>query len=154
MKRLILTAALSLSLAGPVALSALAQQTAPPPPPSSDTQGPPAGRMHRSRDPHREAEMLSKHLNLTPDQTSRLEPILADRQTRIEALRSNSSLDGKARHEQMRSIQEDTQTKMAGVLTPDQLQQLKQMRGRMGRHGRGGPNGPGGPDAPPPPPTN
>lgn len=150
MKRLIFTAALSLSLAGPVAFSAIAQQTAPPPP--ADTQGPPAGRMHRPRDPHRQAEMLSKHLNLTPDQTSRLEPILADRQSRMDALRSNTSLDQKARHEQMRSIQEDTQTKMAGVLTPDQLQQLKQMRGGMGRHGRGGPNGPGGQDAPPPPP--
>ena len=95
--------------------------------------------------------MLSKRLNLTTDQTSRLEPILADRQTRMDALRSNTSLDQTARRQQMRSIQEDTQTKLASVLTPDQLQQMKEMRGKMGRHSHGGPDGPGAANQPAPP---
>lgn len=153
MKRTLLTAALSLALCGPLALC---QQPAAPPASPSDAQGPPpGGRMHHPRDPHHEAMMLGKRLNLTSDQTTRLEPILADRQSRVEALRSNASLDPKTRHEQMRSIQEDTQTKLAGVLTPDQLQQMKEMRGRMGHRGHGGPDGPGGNGAtpPPPPPT-
>lgn len=154
MKRFVLTAALSLAVSGPIAL---AQQPAAPP--SSDVQdsprGGPGGHRH-APDPHRQALMLGKRLNLTTDQTTRLEPILADRQSKIEALRSSSSTDEKSRHQQMRSIQEDTQTKLANVLTPEQLGELKEMRGgMMGRHGRGGPAGPEGPgsngEVPPPP---
>ena len=158
MKRFILSSALVLSLSSPFALHSVAQAPATPPAPPSDTQGPPPGGHGGHRhppDPHREATMLSKRLNLTPDQTTRLEPILVDRQSRIDSVRSNTSLDEKSRHQQMRSIQEDTQTKLASVLTPDQLKELKEMRGKMmGRHGRGGPEGPGGNgEAPPAPPT-
>lgn len=160
MKISFLRSALALGLALPLAQSAVAQEPSTPPAPPSDTQGPPSGGPggHRhAPDPHREAAMLGRRLNLTPDQTTRLEPILADRQSRVEALRSNSSLDEKARHQQMHSIQEDTQTKLAGVLTPDQLNQMKQMRDRRGRHDRGGPDGAYGPggngETPPPPPT-
>ena len=163
MKRFVLTAALSLAVSGPIAL---AQQPAAPPSPDvqdSPRGGPegPSGHRH-APDPHREALMLSKRLNLTTDQTTRLEPILADRQAKIDALRSSSSPDEKSRHQQMRSIQEDTRTRLASVLTPAQLGELREMRGRMmGGHGHGGPgapDSPGGPgsngEAPPPqPPT-
>ena len=98
--------------------------------------------------------MLSRRLNLTTDQTTRLEPILADRQSKVDALRSSNTLDEKSRHQQMRSIQEDTQTKLAAVLTPAQLGELKEMRGRMrGAHGHAGPGGPGSNGEAPPPPT-
>lgn len=149
MKRTLLTAALVLSMAGPLAHFSFAQQESAPPPPDAQRDGP-GGHRHPPN-PHREAEMLSRRLNLTPDQTAKIEPILADRESRIEALRSKTSLDEKGRHEQMRSIRQDSESKMAGVLTPDQLTLLKNMRERRGPGGPGGPGNHG--EAPPPPPS-
>jgi Spy/CpxP family protein refolding chaperone len=130
MKRTILTAALSLALAG---TAAFAQQPAPTP----DAQQPPP-KPHHAPNPQHEAKHLSKVLNLTPDQTAKLEPILADRDQKMEALRSNTTLAPKEMHQQMRAIQQDTQQQLSGVLTPDQLQQMKAMRHEHGPHG--GPN--------------
>ncbi|MEO7029939.1 MAG: hypothetical protein ABI147_11115 [Acidobacteriaceae bacterium] len=123
MKRILLPAALVLTLCGGLAV---AQQQA---------------RQHE-HDPHKMAMRLSHKLNLTPDQTARVEPILADRQQKVEALRSNTSLDPKSREDQMHAIHETSEQQLAGVLTPDQLQQMKSMH--HGHHGHG---------QPPPPPA-
>jgi Spy/CpxP family protein refolding chaperone len=139
MKRTILAAALSLALAGN---AAFAQQPAPTP----DAQQP-QPKPHHAPNPQHEAKHLSKVLNLTPDQTAKLEPILADRDQKMEALRSNTTLAPKDMHQQMRAIQQDTQQQLSGVLTPDQIQQMKAMRHEHGPHG--GPNQ--AQPAPPPP---
>jgi transposase len=149
MKRMILSTALALSLTG---AAAFAQQTQPATP-QTDTQNntqadPGAAPMHHHRghhraDPQHQAEFLSKKLNLSPDQTAKLQPILADRQQKFDALRQNSSLTPDQRHEQMKAIHQSTQQQLASVLSPDQLEQLKSMR-----HGRRGGFGPHGHDAP------
>ena|ERR1700712_3042569 len=130
MKRTLIPAALVLVVSGGLAL---AQQTQP----VSPQQDPAPMRQHEhhARDPHKAAMMLSRKLNLTPDQTAKLEPILVDRDQKISALQSNSELARKDRHQQMHAIQKNTEQQLAGVLTPDQIQQMKSMR--HGRHGRG-----------------
>jgi Spy/CpxP family protein refolding chaperone len=73
MNRNLLAATLVLAVSGGVALAQ--QQTAP----SPSGQPGPNGFHHRKHSPEREAKPLSKMLNLTPDQTAKLEPILANR---------------------------------------------------------------------------
>lgn len=139
MKRLSLLTALTFAAAG----LALAQQPQAPASQQPDQQ--PAAPITRSYDaphqgrhqpnPHRQAMMLSRRLNLTPDQTAKLEPILADRDQKIAALRANTSLTPQEVHQQMRALHEQEQGQLASILTPEQQEQLKSMRhGRHGEH--------------------
>jgi Spy/CpxP family protein refolding chaperone len=141
MKRILLTSTLALTLA---ATAAFAQQATQPSGDATTTQQPSAqqGGHHRGQgkmDPHKAALHVGKRLGLSEDQTAKLEPIFADSQQKMLALRSNTSLTPDQRHEQMRSIHKDTQTQLSTVLTPDQMQQLHGMRrGPHGRHQGGG----------------
>jgi len=131
MHRITLTAALALALTGSVAF---AQQQAPAAPPQQ--QGAPMHHFRHGRgmhNPHRQAEMISKRLNLNPDQSAKLEPILAARDQKFSALRADTSLTPEARRAQFKAIHEETKQQFASVLTPEQLNQLKSMRHERGR---------------------
>jgi periplasmic protein CpxP/Spy len=112
MKRLVLSASLALALSGTLAF---AQQDAPPV----------TARHHHARNPHREAARMSKQLNLSSDQTAKLEPILASRDQKIDALKSNMALTPQDLKQQMHAIHKDTKQQLATILTPDQMQQLR-----------------------------
>ena len=137
MKRILLSTALTLALIGTAAFAQQAQPTLPENPPNANA--PYHHRGHHAPDPQRQAEMISKKLNLSADQTAKLTSIFADRNQKFQALMQNQSLTPEQRHEQMKAIHQSTEQQLATVLTPDQLQQLKAMR-----HGhRGfGPRGP------------
>ena len=132
MKRLIFPAALLVAILG---VAASAQQPAPATTaPSADAQQTPAPiEREHTPNPRHEAKHLAKALNLTPDQESKLEPILADRDQKITALKANTSLDPKDLHRQMKAIHEATEQQLSTVLTPDQMQQMKSMH--HGPHG-------------------
>ena len=125
MKRTILPAALTLVLAGSVAF---AQQTQTPPAPDAQQSTAAPEHHHRHPSPERETARLTKQLNLTTDQAAKVEPILADRDQKLEALWSNTALAPQDKHQQMRAIHESTQQQLDAVLTPDQVQQLKALR--------------------------
>lgn len=127
MNRILVSAALLLSLGGAAAFA----QDAP--------QGPPPAGHHHQPNPQREAAHLTKVLNLTPDQASKLEPILANRDQQMQALFQNQQLAPQDRRQQMMAIHKSTEEQLATVLSPDQLQQMKQMR--HGRRGHGQWNG-------------
>ena len=136
MKRILLHSALALSLA---TTAAFAQQPAQQPLGDTTTQQPTGNYGHHrgngKMDPHKAAQHIGKRLGLSADQTAKLEPILADRQQKIAALRSNTTLTEDQRREQLRTIRQDTQTQLATVLTPDQMQQLRSMHhGGHGKH--------------------
>ncbi|HMH13438.1 MAG TPA: hypothetical protein VK578_10040 [Edaphobacter sp.] len=126
MKRILISSSLVLVLSGGLAF---AQSTAAPSPTTTDT-----GRHHghHSRDPQRQAAWLSKKLNLSPDQTAKLEPILVDRNQKIAALRSNTSLSPEELKQQRRAIHQDIKQQLATVLTPDQIQQMESLHHRHG----------------------
>lgn len=130
-KRLFLTSTLALSF---VASAALSQQPSQQPANDATTQQQPANQHgpHRSFDSHKAAQRISKRLNLTDDQTAKLEPILATHQQKMAALWSDTSLTRDQRREQLKVLQQETKSQLATVLTPDQLQQLQSMR----HHGR------------------
>ena len=149
MKRLILPAALAVVLSGSLAFAqqspapierpdaAQAQQPAP------DVQQP--AHQHRAPNPNRETKRLTKQLNLTTDQASKVEPIIADRDQKTAALAADTTLSPDARRAQMKALHHDSEKQLAAILTPDQLQQMKSMH-RKGH--RGGPEG--SPDSAPP----
>jgi Spy/CpxP family protein refolding chaperone len=143
MKRIMLPASLALSLAlsGSMVFAQQPQSNEQAPQNTPDAQQaapgaqqPSAWQHHGHRhDPQRETARLTRTLNLTPDQASRLEPILADRDQKMAALHSNQALAPQDRHQQMHVIQQSTREQMEAILTPAQMQQLRAMH--HGRHG-------------------
>ena len=71
--------------------------------------------------------MISRKLGLTPDQTSRIEPILATRDQQMQAVWQNGQLTPQDRHQQMHAINQQSEQQLSGVLSPDQMAQLKAM---------------------------
>jgi Spy/CpxP family protein refolding chaperone len=124
MKRILLSTSLALALSSSLAI---AQQP--------DTTPAPTAKVHHhhTRNPQREAARLSKKLNLSADQTAKLEPILVDRDNKIAALTSDTSISPVAMKQQIRAIRQQTRQQLATVLTPDQLQQLKAHHHRRGQ---------------------
>ena len=131
MKRIILPLSLAFSLSCGAAFAqgtdpaAAMQQQAP------ATQG--YRHRHHAPNPQKQAEHLRETLNLTADQTAKVEPILANRDQQMRALWQNQQLTPQDRHQQMRSINQTAEGQMSGVLSVDQMNQLKSMR-HNGRH--------------------
>ncbi len=121
MKRILSVAALALSLAG---CAAFAQMSAPVSndAPTVQQQGP------NRPNPHKAAVRIGKELGLSDDQTAKLEPILADRQQKVQALRANTSLTDAQRKQGMKTIQQTARMQLSQVLSPDQMKQLHKMR--------------------------
>lgn len=125
MSRLLHNAALVLSLTLGTSALAIAQTTTPTPPPAAH-----AGHHgHHHHDAAEEAQHLAKKLNLNADQTTQVQTILADRQQRMQDLRSGTT-DKKAMHEQRHTIMQDTDSKLKAVLNPAQQEQFATMKAK------------------------
>jgi periplasmic protein CpxP/Spy len=123
MNRLLLSTSLALALSSTVVFAQ--QETAPPPP----------AKHHHAHNPQRETARLTKKLNLTADQSAKVEPILADRDQKLAALNNDTTISPMIAKKQMHAIHQQTRQQLATVLTPDQLQQMRALR----RHGHGAP---------------
>jgi protein CpxP len=122
MNRILLSTSLALALSGSLAF---AQQQGAAPAPTA--------KHHHAHNPQREAAKLSKKLNLSSDQTAKLEPILADRDKKIAALNNDTTISPAVMKQQRQAIRQQTRQQLATVLTPDQIQQLRGMRHGNGR---------------------
>jgi len=138
MKRIVFSAALALSLTATLAIA----QTATPSDSSSGSAYKDHYGHHHQPDPQKQAAFLAKRLNLTSDQQSKLEPILADRDQKIAAIRSDSSLTPDQKKEQFRTIHQNIEQQLSSILTPEQMEQLKSFRGHRGGHHQGQPQTP------------
>ena len=128
---------LSLSLGG----AALAQdQTATP------AQAAPTVTRH-APNPNRQTRQLAKRLSLTPDQATQVEPILVDRDQKIQSLMANTSLDPKSMHHQRRAIMADADQRLSAVLTETQKAKYAQLE--ASRRGHAAPESPATQSAPP-----
>ncbi len=127
LKLITLTALTALSLGG----VALAQD--------QDTNGP---QRRGGRGRHDMMENMTQSLNLTPDQKTKIQPILDEAKPKMEAIHRDAM-------EKSRALMEDTKAKIRPMLTPEQQKTLDDMknnrRGHKGRHG-GGNGGNGGDD--------
>jgi Spy/CpxP family protein refolding chaperone len=99
------------------------------PSPAGNGQG-----SHHQMDPDRQVKMLTKKLDLTADQQTQIRSILTDRQQQFESIRNDSSLAPKDRHEKMRTLREESENKIKGVLTDSQKQTYDQMQQQMREH--------------------
>jgi periplasmic protein CpxP/Spy len=122
--------ALALSAAS-LAPAAFAQDNAPASAGSSSSAMP----RHAAPDPQKQAARLAKRLGLSDDQSAKITTILQNRQQQLAAARGDSSLSPQDRRAKVRSIQQDTDTQINGVLTPAQQTQYanikQQMKARM-----------------------
>ena len=103
-------------------------------------------------------EMLTKQLDLTPDQVSQIQGIYADEGTQMKALHEDTSIAQTDKRAKMFSIRKDSHERFMGVLTGDQKTKLEafeaKMREHRGGHGHGNGSGTGsGNGAPAPAPT-
>lgn len=85
------------------------------PPASSQTPGAPGMRGRPN------AEQIAKELGLNDDQKSKLKTVLTDQQTKIRALREDTSLSQEDKRAKMKEIRADTQSKLKEILTADQF---------------------------------
>jgi Spy/CpxP family protein refolding chaperone len=96
-----------------------------------------------------QVEMLTKKLNLTPDQVTQVKAIDADTMKQMDALRSDTSLSRDDRRSKMMDIHKASTDKIRAILTDDQKTKYDalqaEMQEKMKERRQGG-------DAPPPPP--
>ena len=126
-------------------------QDAPPPPPAQDSQGPPQheGRPDPAQMQARRLEMMTKRLNLTPDQVTQIKAIDGDTLNQMQALRGDSSTSREDKRAKMQSIHQASNDKIRAVLNDEQKTKYDAMEAHRREHGHE--HGNGGP--PPPPPT-
>ena len=123
MKHLLPIAALALAVSSS---AAFAQMSAP-------GSIAPAQVQRHEPNPHKAAMRISQKLGLSPDQTAKLEPILVDRQQKVQAVRADTSLTDAQRKHQLKIIHQTEHMQLSNVLTPDQMKQMTAMRHNRGK---------------------
>ena len=78
--------------------------------------------------PQRQAKRMAKKLGLTPDQESKIEPILADRDQQLQSARADTTLAPKDKRAKVRGINQDSDAKIESILSDTQKQQYEQMK--------------------------
>ena len=71
---------------------------------------------------------MAKELSLTPDQMSKIEPILADRDQQVQSLRSDTTLAPNDRKAKMHGIRQESDTQIEAILNDTQKQQYEQIK--------------------------
>lgn len=96
-------------------------------PPAASAQSP-AQRPAHVPNPRHQAKKMAKALGLTPDQVSKIEPILADRDQQVQSLRSDTTLAPNDRKAKMHGIRQDSDSRIEALLTDTQKQQYEQIK--------------------------
>jgi protein CpxP len=96
-------------------------------PPAASAQAP-AQRPAHVPNPRHQAKKMAKALALTPDQVSKIEPILADRDQQVQSLRSDTTLAPNDRKAKMQGIRQDSDTRIEAILNDTQKQQYEQIK--------------------------
>jgi periplasmic protein CpxP/Spy len=100
--------------------------------PSQESAPPMGGHMHgRSgmmKDPNSQLKHLSKRLNLSDDQQTKIKPILEDQQKQMQQLWSDNSLSRQDRFSKMRDIRENSDAQIKNMLNEDQQKNFDKMR--------------------------
>jgi protein CpxP len=91
-------------------------------------------------DPDAMLEHMSKELNLTDDQKTKIKPILEDQSKQMQDLHQNTSASQEDRRAKMKQIHENTMTQLRSILNSDQQKKLDEMMSQRGEHGQGHPH--------------
>ena len=101
-------------------------QAAPTDQPSNQAQGT-QGRGRRNMNPDKQIQVLTRKLNLTPDQAAQITPILHDRAEQMRALRADTTITPADRRAKAKGITDDGNSKIEAVLNDQQKQQYQEM---------------------------
>ncbi len=144
-------------LAGALCLSCAAASTlfAQDPTAPNTANGAPAqaghyGGHHGPMSPDEELSHLTKALNLTTEQQTQIKPVLQDRSDQLMQMRQDASLSREAKGAKMKSVDDESNTKLEAVLNDqqktkyekmvaDRKQRMAEMRSRR-EGGSGGPD--------------
>ena len=114
--------------------------------PSNDQQGPPPQEngMHRRgpMDPAERTRELTKHLNLTSDQQSKVREIYESARSQMEGLHHDSSLSQEQRHSKMMEIHKNADAEVRSLLDSRQQKKWDEMQARREQNMRDGRQGP------------
>ncbi len=109
-------------------LAALPAQDASSTQPQENGPGPDHGGMHRGpMSPDQELSHLTKALDLTSDQQTQIKPILQDRHDQLMQLHQDGSLSRDARMAKMKTLDDESNTKLQAVLNDQQKTKYEKM---------------------------
>jgi periplasmic protein CpxP/Spy len=137
-KPMMWTAILALCTTAVSSVPMMAQDNSAAAPQQQDQAGPRGG---RGGGGERQIEMLTKSLNLTPDQVTKVKAIEDDSRTQSMAVRDDSSIAQPDKRAKMMDIRKASQDKIRGVLTEEQKPKyealLAEQQQRMQNRGGG-----------------
>jgi periplasmic protein CpxP/Spy len=136
----VLLAASLIAIALPVALAQSdAQSNAQSNGQSSDQMSGAGGRHHGPPDPAQRTAELTKKLNLTSDQQTKVQSIFESERSQMEALRNDSSLSQDDRHSKMMAIHQNGDSQVRALLDSNQQKKWDEMQAKraqwQGRRG-------------------
>jgi periplasmic protein CpxP/Spy len=109
---------------------------------------------HGPPDPAERTKELTKHLNLTPDQQTKVLDILQSEHSQMETLHQDNSLSQQDRHTKMMDIHKTGDTQIRALLDSTQQKKWDEMQAKRDQWGHNGHHGPpqgqGDQQAPPP----
>ncbi len=144
------TAILALCALTMSAVPAMAQDNTTPSSAPAGQQGQPGGHHDPAQMEQHQLDMMTKRLNLTPDQVTQIKAIDDAERPQMMALRQDTTMSRDDKHSKMTALRQDRETKIRTVLTDDQKSKFDAMvakeHERMENH-QGGHDGP--PPAPP-----
>jgi hypothetical protein len=73
-------------------------------------------------------QALAKQLNLSPEQKTKLMPILEADAPKLQAIKNNTSLGPIQKMEQLKAIHAQSDPQIKAILNPQQYQELQQIR--------------------------
>ncbi len=73
-------------------------------------------------------QALAKQLNLSPEQKTKLMPILEADAPKLQAIKNNTSLGPMQKMEQLKAIHAQSDPQIKAILNPQQYQELQQIR--------------------------
>lgn len=89
----------------------------------------PSPKLHaQSQQAVQKLEELAKQLKLKPQQKAQLAPILEAEAPKLQAIKSNPSLTGMQKMEQLKAIHEQTDPQVKAILTPKQYEKWQAIR--------------------------
>lgn len=94
------------------------------------------GTMHQGQHAS-QLEWLSKELNLTDDQKTKLKPILADQNKQMRSVKEDTSLGQDQKRDKMKQIHESTSSQINDILTPDQQKKFAELKEQHKGHPEG-----------------
>ena len=102
--------------------------------PSNDQQSPPSQengmRHHGPPDPARRTAELTKQLNLTSDEQTKVQDALQSERSQMESLHQDSSLSQQDRRAKMMEIRKSTDTQIRGLLDATQQKKWDEMQAK------------------------